>query len=537
MNCLVSKCISFVNESVLTFDVCSHPVPSDAIIAEADFGVQNDEGFGDMETDDYHPVRDGAPSSNEESTPAADDPGRGDVEATIGVNETPVGSDDQDDLFLYGEDMSASFQELHDLLEREEDPGLPECQEGTATGVHDTDWTEILQNASAEISGFPTLEEGELPRKVMLGENGSALTGADPIYPGERPVSEGRMDPPCDRPGGELAEATAQDPSLISTSSQGQEIVEGAIIGGDNDAIALIPLEGTIVEDVPLAYRVVLRLPTPGAGIDVEISGATCSAADQVDGQVIIGAVSTRDTSCPSGLAQAGVHSAHTVSQDIAPSVMAEEKAIFIQRFSLPPHGIVWPDDTQTGSARGLDFMAESFIRSIRSIIEAEFPPPIGEVRDRMKTSTKAYHLMGLPRDPWMASIDSLWAEVQDLHAKSAWESVGLQIYQLGGDIAALENQLADAHMREAAIGTRQAELDSSSTAFMEEVSLLEQAIERASARLAELRPVLAVMAEDKRKAAADREASVEARLALEHELAAKKSVMEDLQMQISSSS
>ncbi|MQL90392.1 hypothetical protein Taro_022987 [Colocasia esculenta] len=478
-----------------------------------------------METDDYHPVRDGAPSSGEEDIPAAGDPGRGDFETDIGVGETLIGIDDRDDFLSYDENMSASFQELHDLLEIEEDPGLPEYQEGAATGVHDTDWTEILQNASAEISGFPTLEEGELPRGVMSGENGSALTGANPTYPGERPVSEGRMDPPCDRPGGELAEATAQDPPLISTSSQGQEIVEGVIIGGDNDAIASIPSEGTIVEDVPPADRVVLRLPTPGARIDVEISGATCSAADQVDGQVIIGAVSTRDTSRPS------------VSQDVAPSIMAEKKAIFIQRFSLPPHGIVWPDDTQTGSARGLDFMAESFIRSIRSIIEVEFPPPIGEVRDRMKTSTKAYHSMGLPRDPWMASIDSLWAEVQDLHAKSAWESVGLQIFQLGGDIAALENQLADAHMREAAIGTRQAELDSSSTAFMEEASMLEQAIERASARLTELRPILAVMAEDKRKVAADREASVKARLALEHELAAKKSVMEDLQMQISSSS
>ncbi|MQL92947.1 hypothetical protein Taro_025581 [Colocasia esculenta] len=364
----------------------------------------------------------------------------------------------------------------------------------------------------------------------MSEENGSALTGADPTYPGEGPVSEGRMDPPCDHPGGELAEVTEQDPPLISTSSQGQEIV-GRVI------IASIPSEGTIAEDVPPADRVLLRLPTPGAGVDVEISGVTCSAADQVDGQVIIGAASPRDTSCPSGLAQEGVHSAHTVSQEIAPSNMAEEKAVFIQRFSLPPHGIVWPDDTQTGSARGLDFMAESFIRSIHSIIEAEFPPLIDEVRDRMKTSTKVYHLMGLPRDPWMASIDSPWAEVQDLHAKSAWESVGLQICQLGGDISALENQLADAHTREAAIETRQAELDSSSTAFMEEVSLLEQAIERASARLAELRPVLAVMAEDKRKAAADREASVKARLALEHELAAKKSVMEDLQMQISSSS
>ncbi|MQL84290.1 hypothetical protein Taro_016800 [Colocasia esculenta] len=501
------------------------PAPSDAVVEGADFGAQNDEGIGDMETDDYHHVRDGAPSSDEEDTPAADDPGRGDVETNIGVNETPIGSDDQDDLLLYDENMSASFQELHDLLEIEVDLGLPEYQEGTATGVHDTDWTEILQNATiitsgAEMPGFPTLEEGELPREIVSEGNGSAPVGSDPAHSMEGAISGDLEIPPHDHLGGELTGVLEQSQPVINAPSQGYEIVEGAIIGENS-----VGSGGAATGGVSMVDDTVGSSPTRGVGADVEASEATCFATGGGDGGAVIGAASHCEDSAPSA------------SQEIAPSIMAEQKAVFIQRFSLPPHGIVWPDDTQTGSARGLDFMAESFIRSIRSIMEAEFPPPIDEVSDRMKTSTKAYHLMGLPRDPWMASIDSLWAEVQDLHAKSAWESVGLQICQLGGDISALENQLAGAYTREATIETRQAELDSSSTAFMEEVSLLEQAIERASIRLAELRPVLAVMAEDKRKVAADREASVKARLALEHELAAKKSVMEDLQMQISSSS
>ncbi|MQL79255.1 hypothetical protein Taro_011696 [Colocasia esculenta] len=426
--------------------------------------------------------------------------------------------------------MSASFQELHDLLEIEADPGLPEYQEGTAVGAPDSDWTDILQSATiitsgAEISGFPTLEEGELPRAVMPEGNGSAFVGSDPAHHVEGAISGDLEITPHAHLGGELTGAPEQSQPVINAPSQGYEIVEGALIGECNVDSVLISPRGVATGDVPVVDDTVRSSPTPEVGADVEASEATCFATGGGDGGAVIGAASHCEDSAPPG------------SQEVFPSVMAEQKAVFIQRFSLPPHGIVWPDDTQAGSARGLDFIAESFIRSIRLIIEAESPPPIGEVLDRMKASTKAYHLMGLPRDPWMASIDSMWTEVQDLHAKSAWESVGLQIYQLGGDIAALENQLADAHMREAAIAARQAELDSSSTAFMEEVSLLEQAIERASARLTELRPALAMMAEDKRKAAADKEASVEARLALEHELAAKKSVMEDLQMQISSSS
>ncbi|MQL69575.1 hypothetical protein Taro_001874 [Colocasia esculenta] len=415
--------------------------PSDTIVEDADFGVQNDEGIGDMETDDYHPIRDGAPSSDEEDIPAADDPGR------------------------------------------------------------------AIITSGAEMPGFPTPEEGELSRGRISKRNGSALVGSDPAHPVEGAISGDLEITPPDHLGGELTGAPEQSQLVINTPSQGYEIVEGAIIGEDSDGSG-----GVATGDVSMVDDTVGSLQTLGAGTDVEASGATCFA-------------SHRDDSAP------------PASQEVTPCVLAEGGLVPVQRPDFPPHGIVWPDDSQTGSEQGIGFLIEPFIRSIRMVIEAEFPPSIDKVCDRMEASTRTYHLMGLPRDPWMAGIDSMWAEVQDLHAKSVRESIDLQIRQLGGDISALESRLADTCMRVTAVGTRQAELASSSAALMDEISLLEQAIERSSIRLAELKPALAVTAEAEKNVTAEMEVLDQERLALEHELAAKQSMLMDLQIQISPSS
>ncbi|MQM21066.1 hypothetical protein Taro_054097 [Colocasia esculenta] len=294
--------------------------------------------------------------------------------------------------------MSASFQELHDLLEIEVDPELPEYQEGTATGVHDTDWTEILQNATiitsgAEMPGFPTLEEGELPREIVSEGNDSA-------HPVEGAISGDLEITPHGHLGGELTGVPEQSQPVINTPSQGYEIVEGALIGEGSVGSALVSSGGAATGGVSMVDDTVGSSQTPGVGADVEASGATCFATGDVDGGAVMGAASHRDDSAP------------PASQEAAPSIVAERETVPIQRFSFPSHGIMWPDDSQTGSDQGIGFMAESFTRSIRTVIEAEFPPSIDKVRDRMEASTKAHHLMGLPRDPWMAGIDSIWAEV-----------------------------------------------------------------------------------------------------------------------------
>ncbi|MQL89732.1 hypothetical protein Taro_022304, partial [Colocasia esculenta] len=323
-----------------------------------------------------------------------------------------------------------------------------------------------------------------------------------------------------------LPSECANDPKRVFSHGSDDKLV---IIVMELDTICqaiyfmkIVPSSGgTITGDVPTVDGMVLSSPTPRIDVGVEASGATCSATGEVDGSTIIGAASHCGTSVP------------PVPQEVAPPVLAERETIPGQGLGFPPHGIVWPGDSQAGSQQGIEFLIEPFVRSIRTAVEAEFPPPIDKVRGHMQTSTRAYHLMGLPREPWMAAIDSMWEEVRRLHEKSARETIRLQICQLGNDISALEGQIADTRTEAEAIKAERAELASSSAVLMDEMKLLEQAIERASIRLTELKPVLAAAAEGEKQATAKMEVINQRMSALEHELAAKKSMVMDLERQI----
>ncbi|MQL85699.1 hypothetical protein Taro_018227 [Colocasia esculenta] len=253
----------------------------------------------------------------------------------------------------------------------------------------------------------------------------------------------------------------------------------------------------------------------------LRIKGATCSAAGQVDGSTVMRAAFQSDTLVL------------PASQEAAPSVLAEREAIPGRRPDFPGHGIVWPDGPHTSSRRGMEFLIEQFVRSVHAVVEAEFPPFIDDVRSQMETSTRAYHLMGLPREPWMTAIDSMWEEVRGLHEKSARENIHVQIRQFGDDISALEGQIADTHTEAEAIKAERAELASSSAVVKEEMKLLKLAIERASFRLTELEPVLGAAAEGEKKATTKMEVIDQRMSTLEHELAAKKSMVMDLERQI----
>ncbi|MQM06571.1 hypothetical protein Taro_039398, partial [Colocasia esculenta] len=365
----------------------------------------------------------------------------------------------------------------------------------------------------AEVPGLSTLEEGELPREIISGESG--LAGLDSGHPVEGGMSGDLEIAPHDQLGGELTGVTKHNPPVINTPSQGQEIAEGAIISAG----------GTVIGDVPMVDGMVISSPTPEVGIDVEASGATCSATGQVTGSTIMGAASHCGTSVL------------PASQETAPPVLVEREGIIGQRPDFLPHGIVWPDDSQEGSEQGIEFLSQPFVRSIRTVVEAGFPPSIDKVCGCMETSTRAYHLMGLPREPWMVAINSMWEEVRRLHEKSARETIRLQICQLGDVILAIEGQIADTRTEVEAVKAERAELASSSAVLMDEMRLLEQAIEHASIRLTELKPILAAAAEGEKKATAKMEVIDQRMSTLEHELAAKKSMVIDLERQIPPSS
>ncbi|MQL91329.1 hypothetical protein Taro_023942 [Colocasia esculenta] len=59
-------------------------------------------------------------------------------------------------------------------------------------------------------------------------------------------------------------------------------------------------------------------------------------------------------------------------------------------------------------------------MNSARAAMEASSPPSVEAVRAVLRRNTLAYHLMGCPRDPRMAAIDSLWGEMRQLHPRMA---------------------------------------------------------------------------------------------------------------------
>ncbi|MQL75806.1 hypothetical protein Taro_008183, partial [Colocasia esculenta] len=83
---------------------------------------------------------------------------------------------------------------------------------------------------------------------------------------------------------------------------------------------------------------------------------------------------------------------------------------------SFPGHGISWPDAIQRSRVHGSEGMLDFYIASALAVMEESSPPSINVVRDFLERSTVSYHLMGCPRDPWMAAVDALWSEVGQRH-------------------------------------------------------------------------------------------------------------------------
>ncbi|MQL94155.1 hypothetical protein Taro_026807 [Colocasia esculenta] len=113
-------------------------------------------------------------------------------------------------------------------------------------------------------------------------------------------------------------------------------------------------------------------------------------------------------------------HSTHrvTVSGGLPPPSSSE--APLERPSSFPGHGISWPDAMQRSRVHGSEGMLDFYIPSARAVMEESSPPSIDVVRDFLERSTVSYHLMGCPRDPWMAAVDALWGEVGQRHQEAA---------------------------------------------------------------------------------------------------------------------
>ncbi|MQM16268.1 hypothetical protein Taro_049224 [Colocasia esculenta] len=126
--------------------------------------------------------------------------------------------------------------------------------------------------------------------------------------------------------------------------------------------------------------------------------------------------------------------------------------------------------------------MLDLFTTSAHTVMEEDSPPSVDAVRDFLERSTVAYHLMGCPRDPWMAAVDSLWSEVRRRHQ----EAVRHRVQELTAEIALAEQRLEALRSRRGGVVSHVESLRASHSGCHADIATLRRTLEEVSSRLAE---------------------------------------------------
>ncbi|MQM01964.1 hypothetical protein Taro_034724 [Colocasia esculenta] len=339
--------------------------------------------------DDYNLTFDGMPSPDVADLPRMSPTEQGHASANIVAGEG-MGCPDVIVPVVGG---LVSLQAIHDLLTSGPETGLPDCSDFNFVESDERAWPQVLHSAMAisspaDLPNASPTEEGEIPRRTnnvrLIAELMEAsLAAASP------PSTAGVAG----------AETTSCDVAVASSLSGTSE----PLPGGSTDASA----------------GECLHLPeTPSLGTITGEAGGTAYLEEV-----------SKDVPTPSG-AQAA---------DSGPLQPSSSEALFEEPSAFPDHGISWPSAPQGAQMPGVDGMLESFMGSARIVMESSSPPSAEVVRDILQRSTLAYHLMGCPRDPWMAAMDSLWGERRQLYQEATLTATRLKIQELEGKISLME--------------------------------------------------------------------------------------------------
>ncbi|MQM05334.1 hypothetical protein Taro_038138 [Colocasia esculenta] len=160
---------------------------------------------------------------------------------------------------------------------------------------------------------------------------------------------------------------------------------------------------------------------------------------------------------------------------------------------SFPGHGISWPDAIQRSRVHGSEGMLDFYISSARVVMEESSPPSIDVVRDFLERSTVSYHLMGCPRDPWMAAVDILWSEVAQRHE----EAVRHRAQELAAEVALAEQRHEALRSRRGGVVGRAESLSARHASCHADIATLRRTLEEVSSRLAEHEAASLVLAEE----------------------------------------
>ncbi|MQL90833.1 hypothetical protein Taro_023436, partial [Colocasia esculenta] len=186
---------------------------------------------------------------------------------------------------------------------------------------------------------------------------------------------------------------------------------------------------------------------------------------------------------------------------------------------SFPGHGISWPDAIQRSRVHGSEGMLDFYIASSRAVMEESSPPSINVVRDFLERSTVSYHLMGCPRDPWMAAVDALWSEVGQRHQEAARH----RAQELVAEVALAEQRYEALCSRRGGAVSRAESLSARHASCHADIATLRRTLEEVSSRIAEHEAASLVLAEG--VATADAEVA-----AIERECAESRATLSALQ-------
>ncbi|MQL85642.1 hypothetical protein Taro_018158 [Colocasia esculenta] len=337
--------------------------------------------------DDYNPTFDGTPSPDVAGLSLSPPPKQGYVPTEVAVGEGvehPVAA-----VPVVGE--TPSLQAIHDLLVSGPVTKLPNFSDFAPSILEGGGWRQALHSAMA-VTFTTTLPTASPPEegKVTQGTTGEGDDGAELV------AERIEISPPAAILPSTPVEAGAENVSRSVVAALLLPEASGPLPGGSSDALAVEGLRAVAEEAVG---------EVPAAGGD---EGVSFPPKVQAVG----------GGSFPPSSGEVSFEAWFGVPDRIGP-IRANRCGSGEEPGTFPEHEILWPDVPQEGQLRGADGMLDFFVASARGFMGESNPPSVEAVRRVLRRSTLAYHLMGCPRDPWMAAVDSLWSEVRQLHQEA----------------------------------------------------------------------------------------------------------------------
>lgn len=108
-----------------------------------------------------------------------------------------------------------------------------------------------------------------------------------------------------------------------------------------------------------------------------------------------------------------------------------------------PPLEVEWPDSPESEALANAETVT-LLIAGLQKLNRRDVLHSVDDMRSILRRHTQAYHMMGLPREPWMDAIKSVWQEFCRLRAiQEERVTIQAEIQQLRVDISTIEATVA----------------------------------------------------------------------------------------------